>query len=171
MVVKKSQEKSKKLTFLEKNQVWYNRVTAGLLAVSFILSVFLAVGILPITNKPHTIAYETIIRNGNDESFQVLIYNFGKIGHNLRIEIEFPSNTTFSKLEYMGSTLTKSNENVDPSYHYYNVEYSSIQEGESIGIRMNLQNSDMKNNQLLLIKPSFIGIWTDEEGQIKIIQN
>jgi hypothetical protein len=169
MVVKKKKKNNGKLSIFEKNQVWYNKITACLLAISLFLSVLVAIGILPITSKPHTIAYETITRDGNEEIYQILVYNFGKIGHNLRIEIEFPSNTTFSKIEETGSRLTKLNENIDPSYHYYNVVYSSIQEGESIGIRMIITNSDLKNDDSVLITPSFLGLWTDEEGQIKII--
>jgi len=125
--------------------------------------------IYPILSKqsPNTIANEIIERNGDNEIYELKIYNLGGIAHNLRIEIEFPTNTTYIQLEYLGNPLIKTHEDIDANRHYYYVIYSSIQENELVGVRFIVQNGDMKNNDSLIIKPD-VWIWTDEDGKVDI---
>ena len=156
-----------RLNALEKNQIRSNQITAVLLTLSLILSILVVTGILPLTDSPRTLAYETIERTDGEETYKITIRNHGSIAHNLRVEIDLPSDTTFTEIKYLGSSLTKINEDIDENRNYYYVVFSCLQEGEYVGIQMTLQNNDFVDDDSLLIKP-LTYVWTDEEGKIEI---
>jgi len=166
--MKKEPSNKEEMGFLEKNQLWFNKISIVLLTLSLILSTLVAVGVLPLENAPNTQAYETIERTDEHEIYEIVVYNFGKIAHNLKIVVSFPNNCSLSEIHEFGGELVKKNETINMKLGEYSVLFSSIQEGESVGLKFKFTNPDFINNKNLIITP-WINIWTEEEGKVQII--
>ena len=168
--MKEKKDNENELGLFEKKQNKHNKIATLFIALSFGLSLVAAFGILPIKESPDILAFETIAREGSKELYQISIFNKGKIGHKLRVELSFPLNTSIDSTFNFGGETQIVNETFGQGKHEYTIIYSEIQENENIVIRLLLKNSDFDNNENLKINPLTVYLWNEEEGKIEIIR-